>query len=195
MIDSEKCNGKTDEELVTRSLDDSSWFFCLAKRYEEKLIRYIRRISGGEREDQEDILQDVLISAYQHLRSFDTRLKFSSWIYRIAHNTSISAIRKRAIRPTVHLEEDDMQKFADTIDVEKEVDANFDHALIQEVLARLNEKYSEVLILRYLDEKDYLEIADILRKPVSTVGNLISRGKKLFKAEYERTIMNKQHGK
>ena len=45
-----------------------------------------------------------------------------------------------------------------------------------------------VLLFEFLDEKDYVEIADILKKPVSTVGNLILRGKKLFKQEYEKLI-------
>jgi len=55
----------------------------------------------------------------------------------------------------------------------------------------MDEKYREVLILRYLDEKDYLEIADILHKPVSTIGNLIARGKNIFKAKYQETITSK----
>lgn len=186
MTDLLDCAAKTDEELVVLSAERSDWFFCLAKRYEDKLLRYIRRVSGGSKEDVEDILQEVFIKTYQHLNSFDPRLKFSSWIYRIAHNESVSAIRKKSVRPTVVLEEEDMQKFADSLDIAHDIDIHFDRARINLVLAALDQKYSEVLALRYLDEKDYVEIADILRKPISTVGNLISRGKKLFKVEYER---------
>lgn len=186
MTDLESCVTKTDEELVILSAVNSDWFFCLAKRYEDKLLRYIRRVSGGSKEDIEDILQDVFVKTYQHLNSFDPRLKFSSWIYRIAHNESVSAIRKKSVRPTVYLDEEDMQKFADSLDIAHAIDNRFDRERINKVLAALDDKYSEVLALRYLDEKDYTEIADILRKPISTVGNLISRGKKLFKVEYEK---------
>lgn len=188
------CDQKTDEELVASSLGDSRWFFCLATRYEEKLSRYIRRISGGSKEDIEDTMQEVFIKTYQHLSSFDPRLKFSSWIYRIAHNEAVSAVRKKAVRPTVYLEGEDMQKFADSIDIEKEVDTGFDQDRIRQVLAQMDERYSEVLALRYLEEKDYVEIADILRKPISTVGNLISRGKKIFKVEYEHLAKTAHHG-
>lgn len=193
MNDPLDCAQKTDEELVVLSLRDSDHFFCLAKRYEEKLARYIARISGGRKEDVEDTLQDVFVKTYQHLNSFDTRLKFSSWIYRIAHNESISAMRKRTVRPTVYLEDEDMQKFADTLDIEKDINTVFNREIINSILALMDQKYAEVLTLRYLDEKDYVEIADILQKPISTVGNLISRGKKLFKVEYER-ITSAKHG-
>ncbi|HXK37507.1 MAG TPA: RNA polymerase sigma factor [Candidatus Paceibacterota bacterium] len=187
------CTLNSDEELVTLALQNSDWFFCLAKRYEEKLARYIARISGGHKEDVEDTLQDVFVKTYQNLNSFDTRLKFSSWIYRIAHNESISAMRKRSVRPVVHLEDEDMQKFAGTLDIEKDINNIFDREIINSILALMDQKYAEVLTLRYLEEKDYIEIADILQKPISTVGNLISRGKKLFKVEYEN-ITNEKHG-
>jgi len=74
----------------------------------------------------------------------------------------------------------------DAFDIIHEIDNSFDRDKINQALSQMDEKYREVLVLRYLDEKDYVEIADILKKPVSTVGNLILRGKKLFKQEYEK---------
>ncbi len=176
----------TDEELVRLSIENSDWFLHLATRYEEKLFRYIRRMTGMQKEDIEDVYQNVLIKTYLHLTSFDPALKFSSWIYRIAHNESINAIRKKVVRPVVYLEDEDINKFSDNLDIAKEVDNNFDREIIEKVLKKINQKYSEVLYLRYLEEKDYVEISDILKKPVSTVGNLISRGKVIFKKEYEK---------
>ena len=186
MIEIESCQNKTDEEVVALSLKDSDHFFCLSKRYEEKLLRYIMRISKFSREDSEDVLQEVFIKTYFNLNGFDPSLKFSSWIYRIAHNEAVSAIRKKAVRPTVYLEEGDLEKFGDVFDMVKDIDNSLDRKMIDEALSNLDEKYREVLVLRFLDEKDYTEIADILKKPISTVGNLILRGKKLFKEEYEK---------
>lgn len=186
MIDHSLCTEKTDNELVGMSLEDPEHFLCLSKRYEAKLLRYIIRISKFSREDAEDVLQDVFIKTYYNLNGFDKELQFSSWIYRIAHNEAVSAIRKKVVRPTISLEVEDLVKFGDSFDMTKEIDQTLDRKIIDEALSRLDEKYRDVLVLRFLDEKDYVEIADILKKPVSTVGNLILRGKKLFKEEYDK---------
>lgn len=191
MVNIEACDNRTDVELVGLSLKDPDQFFCLIKRYEEKLLRYIIRISKFSRQDAEDVLQEVFIKTYFNLNGFDSDLKFSSWIYRIAHNETISAIRKKAIRPSVSLEVEDLEKFGDAFDMVKDVENSLDRKMIDTALSHLDEKYREVLILRFLDEKDYVEIADILKKPISTVGNLILRGKKLFKEEYEKLLYGK----
>ena len=188
MINHEICAEKTDNELVKLSLDNSDHFLCLTKRYENKLLHYIMRISKFRREDASDILQDVFIKTYYNLNEFNSELKFSSWIYRIAHNQTVSEIRKKSSRPSVPFEKEDIDRFEDVFDITKEIDNSFDREKINEALALLDSKYREVLVLRFLDEKDYVEIADILKKPVSTVGNLILRGKKLFKEEYTKLI-------
>ncbi|MFA6999598.1 MAG: RNA polymerase sigma factor [Candidatus Paceibacterota bacterium] len=186
MIDTDSPKNKTDIELVTLSLNNPDYFLYLSRRYEDKLLRYIIRISKFSREDAEDVLAEVFIKTYYNLNGFDKELQFSSWIYRIAHNETVSAIRKKAVRPTISLEVEDLVKFGDSFEMTKEMDNAIDRKIIDEALSKLDEKYREVLVLRFLDEKDYVEIADILKKPVSTVGNLILRGKKLFKEEYEK---------
>ena len=191
MINHEECSIKSDVELVELSLDNPDHFLCLTKRYESKLLFYIMRISKFSREDAEDVLQEVFIKTYYNLNGFDKELKFSSWIYRIAHNESVSAIRKKVVRPTISLEVEDLERFGDAFDMTKDIDNSFDRKMIDQALSRLDEKYREVLILRYLDEKEYVEIADILKKPTSTIGNLILRGKKLFKEEYEKLTYGK----
>lgn len=191
MVNHEDCTNKTDNELVELSLDNPDHFLCLTKRYENKLLHYIMRISKFGRDDAGDILQDVFVKTYYNLNEFDSALKFSSWIYRIAHNQTVSEIRKKASRSTIPFEKEDIDKFEDVFDIVREIDNSFDRQRIDKALSQLDEKYREVLVLRFLDEKDYVEIADILKKPVSTVGNLILRGKKLFKEEYEKLIVNK----
>ncbi|MDD5489902.1 MAG: sigma-70 family RNA polymerase sigma factor, partial [Candidatus Moranbacteria bacterium] len=86
MIEKENCREKTDEEMVALTLKNQDYFACLVERYEPKLMRYIRRISAATQEDAEDLLQDVFVKVYRNLNDFDQKLKFSSWIYRIAHN-------------------------------------------------------------------------------------------------------------
>jgi RNA polymerase sigma-70 factor, ECF subfamily len=191
MTNHEDCINKRDDELVKLSLDNPDHFLCLTKRYESKLLHYIMRISKFRQEDAEDVLQDVFIKTYYNLNEFNSELKFSSWIYRIAHNQTVSEIRKKVARPSVPLEKEDIDRFEYAFDIVKEIDNTFDREVIDKVLSQMDEKYREVLILRFLDEKDYLEISDILKKPVSTVGNLIARGKVLFEEEYKKLIINK----
>ncbi len=195
MVNHIDCITKTDNELVRLSLGNPDHFSCLTSRYESKLLHYIMRISKFRIEDASDVLQDVFVKTYYNLNDFDENLKFSSWIYRIAHNQTVSEIRKKVVRPTIPFEKEDIDRFEDVFDITKEIDNNFDREMIDNILSKMDEKYREVLILRFLDEKDYVEIADILKKPVSTVGNLILRGKKIFKEEYEKLLINKQYGR
>lgn len=178
------CNHKSDEELVELTLADQGWYLCLMKRYEDKLTRFIRRISGVNDQDLEDILQDVFIKAYRNLNNFDLDLKFSSWIYRICRNHVISHYRKIQSRPQA-IGGDDGEMILNLIQDENDphevVDETLSNEKIQAVLARMDKKYQEVIVLKYLEDKDYQEISDILKKPVGTVGTLLSRAKKQFK--------------
>jgi RNA polymerase sigma-70 factor (ECF subfamily) len=68
---------KTDEEIVVLSLKNQEFFTYLIERYEEKLFRYIRRISNTTQEDAEDILQESFLKCYRNLNGFDTKLSKS----------------------------------------------------------------------------------------------------------------------
>jgi len=180
----QKCEGKTDEELVRMVLEDHNFYACLVARYEDKLARYIRRISASSKEDVEDLLQEIFIAAYRNLNDFDQGLKFSSWIYRIAHNKTISSWRKTKSRPQlVHSEEaQELVKIVSSDeDMAKDLEKKFDAKQVEKILWKMNEKYREVLVLKFLEDKDYQEISDILKKPMGTVGTLIRRAKNHFR--------------
>lgn len=180
---SDNIENKSDEELVPLILKNQDDFAFIINRYQEKLMRYIRRISGLEKEDAEDLLQDIFIKVYQNLNGFNTSLRFSSWIYRIAHNQVISNHRKLKARPqTVSYDDEPMlANKAIAKDFLKEIDKDFDRKLLYKALYKLDPKYREVLVLKYIEEKDYSEISDIIQKPVGTVGTLVNRGKKQLK--------------
>lgn len=184
----------TDEVLVVKTLDDKSFFSEIVVRYEAKLTRYVTRLGVRNPEDQLDVLQDIFLKVYKNLNAFDTSLKFSSWIYRIAHNESVSWYRKRNVRPEGHLIADSEEIFMfldskdeDSADVTFDKDVNAKHVNI--ALQQIDQKYCEVLILRFFEHKEYEEISDILKIPVGSVGTLIHRGKKqLSRALNEEAI-------
>ena len=180
---------KTDEELAKLTLRNQSVFLHIMKRYEQKLMRYILRITSVPLEEAEDILQEVFIKVYTNLNDFNAKLKFSSWIYRITHNEVINNFRKKQARPQSvnwELNEEMLNNIASAFDIKKEIEIQFLRKNIALVLNSMDEKYSEVLVLYFLEEKDYKEISDILKKPMGTVETLLSRAKKQFKQEMEK---------
>ena len=180
----EELLNKTDQELVALSLKEKEYYGYLIQRYEDKLRRYILRINGGKKEDAEDILQEVFIKVYKNLNDFDPSLKFSSWIYRIAHNHTITFLRKLNRRPTTYNFEIDAVKVnsvKEDLDIEGDIDKKILAENVSEVIKTMDVKYKEVLLLRYMEDKDYKEISDILKKPPGTVATLIRQAKEQFK--------------
>jgi len=175
---------KSDQELVKLSLENQENFLYLMKRYEKKLIYYILKISNVSYEDAEDLLQEIYIKVYHNLNDYDPGLKFSSWIYRIAHNQVISNYRKLKVRPQSvfwEIEDHALKNLISEIDVQEETDENLLRENIKKVIKTLDKKYRDVLVLRYLEDKDYKEISDILRKPMGTVATLLNKAKAIFK--------------
>lgn len=174
---------KTDEELIEIALKDKNAYQDLMLRYEDKLLRYIKRLGGFNDEDARDILQETFIKAYVKLNEFNRELKFSSWIYRIAHNQSINYLRKRKIKPVFdsELNEIILNKIQADLDIEKEIDKKYLEETIRKNLNKIDKKYQEVLVLKYMEDKDYQEISDILKKPMGTIAILLKRGKEKFK--------------
>ncbi len=179
----------SDELLAETARHDVDAFSELVSRYEERLLRYIQRISYFSREEAEEVLQEVCLKAWKNLNDFDEKLKFSSWIYRIAHNETITEYRKsksRGHENKVEWDEDLLGAFPDNINLPFELDEKMKKEKVREILGLMPEKYREILILKFLEERSYEEISDILRIPPGTVAALISRGKNLFRETAER---------
>jgi RNA polymerase sigma-70 factor (ECF subfamily) len=183
-MDNISVDKKTDEELVKDALANLDSIKYLIERYESKLARYIQRTLYVNKEDTEDILQEVFIKVYRYLNSFDPKYKFSSWIYRITYNECISYYRehkKYKLNIDIALEKKVFEEIASDINLEEQVLVDEKIEIVTQALEGLDEKYKAVLVLKYIEEKDYNEISEILKIPSGTVGSLINRGKKLFK--------------
>ncbi|PIT86317.1 MAG: hypothetical protein COU33_03830 [Candidatus Magasanikbacteria bacterium CG10_big_fil_rev_8_21_14_0_10_43_6] len=177
----------TDEELAVLTISNQALFGILIERYEGKLRRYIHRITSVTKEDCDDILQEIFINVYKNLAGFDTSLSFSSWIYRIAHNHVRSQFRKKQARPqSIIIDADILENMASDEDLHSTLDKAFAKETLERALAQLDEKYRTVLVLKFLEEKEYKEISDILQKPSGTIGTLINRAKKKLRAILEK---------
>jgi RNA polymerase sigma-70 factor, ECF subfamily len=180
----------SDSDLVKLTLEDQNNFSYLIERYEGKLRRYIYRLTNISDEEAEDILQNIFIKVYLNINSFDGKLKFSSWIYRIAHNEIIDNFRRLKSRPqliAVDISDSKLIGLANEIDLFEEVATTLKVEKIKKAISGLNLKYREILILRFLEEKDYQEIADIIKKPLGTVASRVNKAKK----ELQKSLQDK----
>jgi len=173
-----------DEQLVliVRTKDKEAYSEII-KRYQKKLMRYAHYILGDEQEGA-DAVQQGFIKAYINLNGFDTKRKFSSWLYRIVHNEAMNMINKRKkIQPVDEYIEFDSGVHIEDLFIKKEM---VSHAQI--CLKNMHIMYREPLSLFYLEEKSYEEISDILRIPIGTVGTRINRAKVIMKKICQKKI-------
>jgi len=179
---------KTDLELVKLALEDSDDFYYLAHRYESKLFRYICRLLSCNEATCEDVLQEVLIKIYLNLNEFDKKLKFSSWAYRITHNEAISYYRKhKNLSKNIDIDDDKYKNLVkETFDIKENLIKDEEKRKVHEIIDSMSQNYKDILILRFLEEKDYKEISDILMKPIGTISAMINRAKKIFKNRAEK---------
>lgn len=182
-------NGISDNELVGLVKKTPDNYKEITVRYQGKLFAYLYRLIG-DKDEAEDLLQNVFIKTYRNLDSFDTNRKFSSWIYRIAHNEAVNFIKRKSLKRFISLENitsaKDKLESADLEDnaheswIRKETNKEVDEAI-----KKLPFKYRQVLVLRYYSDKSYEEISEILGRPVNTVGTLIKRAKDKLSVELD----------
>src|SRR3989339_368991 len=172
----EKPENLSDEQLIDKiRKTDQELYAIIIERYQNKLLRYANSIIKNE-DKAIDIVQESFINAFINLYSFNTKKKFSSWIYRIVHNETLNIIKKYKLE-TPLLEDWD---FADKEDMEENFDKNETKEKVEKCLKQLPLIYIEPLSLYYIDEKSYEEISDILKIPMGTVATRINRAKKIM---------------
>jgi len=182
----------SDAELIELAKKDPEMFGLLMERYQGQLYHYIRRMTGLGKDDIQDLLQEVFIKIYQKLNEYDEVLKFSSWAYRIAHNHVVDHFRKVSARPQSNsLEDYEWEKLISaSIHIEKDIINRDCVEKVKGCISKLPIKYREVLILRFIEEKEYEEIMDILKKPKGSIATLIARGKEMLLAELKEQNIN-----
>jgi len=180
----------SDEQIIEKILkDDKDIYREIIKRYEKKLSHYLRKFICDQ-DEIEDVLQVVFIKTYKNLYGFDQEKKFSSWIYRIAHNEAVNYLKKK--RSTkICLDDIEYKLVDDKVNLNEGIDKSFLKKDIEKIISSLKHKYREPLLLFFFEEKSYEEISDILRIPKNTVGTLILRGKKQIKESLEQ--IKKKH--
>jgi RNA polymerase sigma factor (sigma-70 family) len=162
----------SDTDLITRVLldDDRNAFGELVRRYQSEVRHFLRRLTKMDISRADDLSQETFIKAYRSISKFRGRAKFSSWLYRIAHNTFLNDCRKRRELLT---SEGEFDHFADeSIRLPKGLVSDVDDALSQ---LELGER--AVFDLYYRKGMTHSETAEALELPLGTVKTHLSRGK------------------
>jgi RNA polymerase sigma-70 factor (ECF subfamily) len=111
IVDRKQCS---DQSLVSAAMaGDVTAFTALCRLHSPRLLRTVRQITRNH-EDAEDALQDAFMRAFVHLKSFDGRAQFATWLTRIALNSALMILRKRRHYPAVSIDSDreDEDRFA-----------------------------------------------------------------------------------
>ncbi len=175
---------KTDEEIAILVQEgDIQSFGSLIERYERKILRFGKRFLSDE-EDIQDIVQEIFIKVYANMQNFDASQRFSPWIYRIAHNEFVNAVKKKN-REKIYFFDFDVDTIFPQTAVQETTDEEINKQDIRQTLdnclGKLDVKYREPLILYYFEDMSYKDIAGILQIPISTVGVRLQRGKIMLK--------------
>jgi RNA polymerase sigma factor (sigma-70 family) len=126
-------------------------------------------------QDALDVAQEALIRVYTKINSYEEKAQFKTWVQRIVTNICIDKFRK--VKPSVSMDEHEMTFSADT-NVENEVISTYIAQDIQEAIEKLPEHHRTVVVLRYVEDFSYNEIAESLNLPINTVKSYLFRARK-----------------
>jgi RNA polymerase sigma-70 factor (ECF subfamily) len=187
--------GRSDEELVEACVaGEASAFDILVARWEDKIRGAAFRFLGSD-DEARDVSQEAFLKAYRALPGFKREARFSSWLYQIAVNLCRDRLRRRRGRPTVSLEA--LQETGALL-ASREPGA---HELVQRLdlrrsvrraIAGLSEEQREVLILKEYQGLTFLEIAQALGVPLSTVKTRLYRGLGQLRVALEEKGMGRE---
>ena len=180
-----------DRALVSRILEgDRDRFTELVKRYQKRVVNYVYRITHRY-EEAHDLAQEIFVKVFMALDRYDPKYQFSTWLFRIAQNTAIDALRKKSIvevpiaKPATDEDSRD-REFADTGVSPYRALKNKQLASAIDVAVReLPADYRELIQLRHFAELSYEEIASMKKLPLGTVKNKLFRARNMLKETLE----------
>ena len=161
----------------------------IVELYKDQVFQICFRLLGN-RHEAEDLAQEAFVRAFVNIQSFNLKMKFSTWLYRIATNLCIDRLRKK--KPDYHLDAEVAgteglnlysQIAADSMMPEEELESLELQESIQAVISKLPEKYRSVIVLKYIEELSLKEISEILDLPVGTVKTRIHRGREALRKQ------------
>ena len=177
----------SDEQVVNRVLSGQTALFeVLMRRHNERLYRAARAIVKDDGE-AEDVIQQAYVNAYSHLRQFDGRSQFSTWLTRIAIHEALARVRRRGRYTDMDLDNTSPLTLVNatgaTPDPERLAYSNELRSLMESAIDRLPDGAREVFILRQVEGMSTTEVADALDVSEAVVKTRLSRARATLRRE------------
>jgi len=170
-----------DEELVALSLDgDEIAFGALVRRYQRRLTAFLGQLVG-DMELARELSQEAFVRAWGALDRFDPSYRFSTWLFRIAHNLGIDHLRRRRLQTVSLYRQDSDGEDVEIaiVDLHKDPLGHFENrelaGTIRAAIEGLRPEYRELVLLRHFGGLSYQDIADLKEMPLGTVKNKLFR--------------------
>jgi RNA polymerase sigma-70 factor (ECF subfamily) len=177
-----------DGELVIGALaGHETSFEELVRRYQRPIAAYVYRMTG-DYDAALDLTQEVFIKVHNSLARYKSEFKFSTWIYKIAHNAAIdhlrrSAAREQALTTNVDGERREIVIESRRLTPEQESEQEERRGEIEAVVRTLPTAYRELIVLRHSHDLSYDEIAEVTGLPLGTVKNRLFRAREAMRDE------------
>jgi RNA polymerase sigma-70 factor (ECF subfamily) len=170
-----------DERLVELSLDgDEDAFGILVQRYQRRLAAFLGQLVG-DMELARELSQEAFVRAWSALERFDPKYRFSTWLFRIAHNLGIDQLRRRRLQTTPLYRTDSEGSEVEVVipDLDKDPLGHLENRALaselRQVIDGLRPEYRELVLLRHFAGLSYQEIAEFTDMPLGTVKNKLFR--------------------
>jgi RNA polymerase sigma-70 factor (ECF subfamily) len=178
--------GLADWELVQSALAGrESSFEELVRRYQRPIAAYVYRMVG-DYDAALDLTQEVFIKVYNSLSRYRSEFKFSTWIYKIAHNAAIDHLRRHSVRENslttgVDGERREISIESRRLTPEQESERKERRSELESVVQLLPAAYRELIVLRHSQDLSYDEIAEVTGLPLGTVKNRLFRARETMR--------------
>ncbi len=180
LLEIARCDSLTDEQVVERVLaGDTALYEIIMRRHNQRLYRVVRSILRDDGES-EDVMQTAYVRAYEHLRQFENRAAFSTWLIRIAVHESLARLRMRSRFHSLDGDDTDRESAFNPVaiapDPEQSTSCSELSRILEEAVLGLPERYRVVVMLRDIEELSTAETAACLGITEQNVKVRLHRG-------------------
>lgn len=187
---------KKETDQIDRALQgDQQAFADLVERHRGPLYNLLYNMVHN-REETEDLVQDAFMKAFAALHTFNQEFAFSTWLYKIAINTTIDFLRKKKLqtysldKPIESRDGALKREYADHGAVtDNDLLSTEKSTIIAAAIAELPDHYRQAIILRHTEEKSYEEIAELTSVPLGTVKARIFRAREMLKHKLKGKLL------
>jgi RNA polymerase sigma-70 factor, ECF subfamily len=179
----------SDRELVETAVNGVEGSFAeLVRRYQRPISAYVYRMVGNY-ESALDLTQEIFIKVYSSLRRYRAEFKFSTWIYKIAHNSAVDHLRRNSTREQSLVmgpegDQFDLPLESGNLSPEQESERKERRVEIESVVRALPGNYRELIILRHSQDLSYEEIVEVTGLPLGTVKNRLFRAREMMRQQF-----------